>query len=40
MTNFFHLGPKNDWKTMLDTKIVDEINIKFKNEMLELGYLK
>tara|TARA_Y100000591_G_C21701024_1_gene628297 strand:+ start:78 stop:920 length:843 start_codon:yes stop_codon:yes gene_type:complete len=38
--NFFHLGPKNNWKTQLDTKIVDEINIKFKNEMLELGYLK
>ena len=39
-SNFFHLGPKNDWKTILDTKIVDEINFKFKNEMLELGYLK
>ena len=37
--NFFHLGPKNNWEKMLKKEIVDEINFKFKNEMIELGYL-
>jgi len=35
---FFHLGKKNDWKTLLDTKISSKINNKFKLEMKELGY--
>ena len=38
-TKFFNLGPKNDWKTMLNDEIVNEINLKFKSEMIELGYL-
>ena len=37
--NFFHQGPENNWKLKLESKIVDEINLKFKNEMIELGYL-
>ena len=37
--NFFHQGPENNWKSKLENKIVDEINLKFKNEMIELGYL-
>ena len=37
--NFFHQGPENNWKSNLESKIVDEINLKFKNEMIELGYL-
>ena len=37
--NFFHQGPENNWKSKLDNKIIDEINLKFKNEMIELGYL-
>ena len=37
--NFFHQGPENNWKSKLDSKIIDEINLKFKNEMIELGYL-
>ena len=37
--NFFHQGPENNWKYKLENKIVDEINLKFKNEMIELGYL-
>ena len=37
--NFFHQGPENNWKSKLESKIVDEINLKFKNEMIELGYL-
>jgi len=36
---FFNSGPNADWKSQLDKNIVDEINLKFKNEMLELGYL-
>ena len=38
--SFFHQGPGNNWKYNLENKIVDEINLKFKNEMIELGYLK
>ena len=36
---FFNSGPNSDWKSQLDKNIFDEINLKFKNEMLELGYL-
>ena len=36
---FFHLGPKNDWKKILDKNISREIENKFKAEMEELGYL-
>ena len=37
--NFFHQGPENNWKSKLESEIVNEINLKFKNEMIELGYL-
>mgnify|MGYP001254826373 FL=1 len=37
--NFFYQGPENNWKSKLESKIVDEINLKFKREMIELGYL-
>ena len=37
--NFFYQGPENNWKSKLESKIVDEINLKFKHEMIELGYL-
>ena len=33
--DFFYLGPKNDWKKLLDSKIEK----KFQNEMKELKYL-
>ncbi len=36
---FFNLGPKNDWKKMLDEKIRKKIEEAFKKEMVELGYL-
>jgi len=36
---FFYLGPKNNWRNILDETIVDEINNKFEPEMKELGYL-
>lgn len=36
---FFFLGPKNNWEMLLDNKIVNQLQIEFKNEMLELEYL-
>ena len=36
---FFNLGPENNWKNLLNTKIVKKIEIAFKKEMIELGYL-
>tara|TARA_B100000287_G_scaffold326888_1_gene311278 strand:- start:24 stop:629 length:606 start_codon:yes stop_codon:yes gene_type:complete len=36
---FFNLGPKNNWKKLLDKKIANEITFKFRKEMEELGYL-
>jgi len=37
--NFFRLGPKNNWKDLLDTDIKFKIEEQFKKEMLELGYI-
>ena len=37
---FFNLGPKNDWRTILDEKNREKIEKSFKKEMHELGYLK
>ena len=36
---FFYLGPKNNWKNILEEKNVNLINFCFKKEMEELGYL-
>ncbi len=36
---FFNLGPENDWKKILKTKISKEIEANFKKEMKQLGYL-
>ena len=36
---FFYLGPKNDWKKMLDVNLKKEIEDKFEKEMKELSYL-
>ena len=36
---FFNLGPRNNWKHMIDEKISQEIQNTFKKEMSELGYL-
>ncbi len=36
---FFNLGPKNDWRKLLDKKNIYKIENNFKKEMLELGYL-
>jgi len=36
---FFNLGPENNWKKNLKTKISNEIEICFEKEMKKLGYL-
>ena len=36
---FFNLGPKNKWQNLLDDETRNEIEIKFRKEMIELGYL-
>ena len=36
---FFNLGPKNDWKTMLDPEVRIKIEKAFQKEMKELNYL-
>ena len=37
--NFFNLGPKNNYKNLLDEKISKEIEKIFHSEMKELGYI-
>ena len=37
---FFNLGPKNDWRVILDKVNREKIEKSFKEEMQELGYLK
>ena len=36
---FFYLGPKNDWREILESKYSEEISKKYEFEMKELGYL-
>ena len=36
---FFNLGPKNDWKKLLDAELTKKIEKTFKKEMEELRYL-
>ena len=36
---FFNLGPKNDWKQLIDIKIRKKIETAFEKEMKELKYL-
>ena len=33
------IGPKNNWKQLLDKKIIEKIENAFEKEMIELGYL-
>ena len=35
---FFNLGPKNDWKKILDKKYQDLFNQNFSHELKELDY--
>ena len=36
---FFNLGKENNWKNLLNNKMVERINGVFKKEMRELKYL-
>ena len=36
---FFNLGKKNDWKRLLDNKIIKKVEQNFEKEMKELNYL-
>ena len=36
---FFYLGPKNNWREILDAKISENIEQEFQKEMKELDYL-
>ena len=36
---FFYLGPKNNWKNILNEKDAHLLNSYFEKEMKELGYL-
>ena len=36
---FFNLGPKNDWRKLLDKKLIDKIELQFQKEMIELDYI-
>ena len=36
---FFNLGPKNNWKNILEDEVREKIENSFKEEMKELGYL-
>jgi hypothetical protein len=37
--DFFNLGPKNNWRQILDHKNREKIENSFADEMKELGYL-
>ena len=37
--SFFNMGPKNNWRKLIDKKISKKIEEEFKQEMLELDYL-
>ena len=36
--SFFYLGPKNNWKNILNKKLQVKISDTFKSEFRELGY--
>ena len=36
---FFNLGPKNDWRKILDPEIKKKIEGAFRKDMRELGYI-
>lgn len=39
LRKFFNLGPKNDWRNILDKKTTRLVEESFEKEMIELGYL-
>ena len=37
---FFHLGPKNDWKSIFDKSYQNKLNSIFENNLKELNYIE
>ena len=37
--DFFNLGPDNDWRKLLDKKLINKIELQFQKEMIELNYI-
>ena len=37
--SFFHLGPKNNWKKILNEKLKMKLDESFEKELKELSYL-
>mgnify|MGYP007000344224 len=37
---FFNLGPKNDWKKILNKKFKDKITVVFEKNLKELSYIE
>ena len=37
---FFHLGPKNDWKSIFDKNYQEKLNLIFEKNLKELNYFK
>ena len=35
---FFNLGPKNDWRKILDQNLINKLNDHFKKNLIELSY--
>tara|TARA_A100001234_G_C12535732_1_gene346524 strand:- start:172 stop:294 length:123 start_codon:yes stop_codon:yes gene_type:complete len=40
MIPFFNLGPKNNWKNILDKEFVDRLNEIFKDDLNQFNYSK
>jgi len=36
--SFFNLGPKNDWKKLLDDNLIDELSNTFEKDLIDLSY--
>ena len=35
---FFNMGPKNDWKKVLDKNLINRLNDHFEKNLIELSY--
>ena len=40
MIPFFNLGPKNNWKNILDKEFANKLNDIFRENLKEIGYVK
>ena len=39
MITFFNLGPKNNWKNILNKKFSENLTNIFKDDLIQLGYM-